>query len=130
MLPRPLGRAAAFLALLALLAVACSPGPNQTPAPSSTTAARSPAASGSAQPPVAPSGSASGSPPSGPSAPVGPSVEPSPSFCVYTVARGDSLLGIARRYNTSGRSIAYWSRDTYPSLDPDSKSYQPNRIEI
>ena len=51
-------------------------------------------------------------------------------FFVYTVARGDSLLGIARRYNTSGRSIAYWNRDTYPSLDPDSKKYQPNRIEI
>jgi peptidoglycan/xylan/chitin deacetylase (PgdA/CDA1 family) len=49
---------------------------------------------------------------------------------VYTVARGDSLLGIAARYHTSGRSIAYWNRDTYPSLDPDSKNYQPNRIEI
>jgi len=46
------------------------------------------------------------------------------------VVRGDSLLGIAARYKTSGRSIAYWNRDTYPSLDPDSKDYQPNRIEI
>jgi peptidoglycan/xylan/chitin deacetylase (PgdA/CDA1 family) len=68
----------------------------------------------------------------GPSASVAPSSleSPSPSFLVYTVARGDSLLGIAARYHTSGRSIAYWNRDTYPSLDPDSKNYQPNRIEI
>jgi peptidoglycan/xylan/chitin deacetylase (PgdA/CDA1 family) len=57
-------------------------------------------------------------------------VSPSPSFFVYTVVRGDSLLGIARRYSTTGRSIAYWNRDTYPSLDPDSKTYSPNKIEI
>ena len=31
------------------------------------------------------------------------------------------VLAIARRYRTTGRSIAYWNRDTYPSLDPDSK---------
>ncbi len=58
------------------------------------------------------------------------SASPGPSFFVYTVVRGDSLLSIGRRYGTTGRSIAYWNRDTYPSLDPDSRDYAPNRIEI
>jgi peptidoglycan/xylan/chitin deacetylase (PgdA/CDA1 family) len=46
------------------------------------------------------------------------------------VVKGDSLLSIARRFNTSARSIAFWNRDTYPSLDPDSKNYSPNNIQV
>ena len=46
------------------------------------------------------------------------------------MVRGDSLLAIARHYGTTGRSIAYWNRETYPTLDPDSRDYAPNRIEI
>src|SRR5690349_17099039 len=128
---RPLGRAAAIIAIIALGAVACSPGPAQTASPSAS-GSRAPSAGASAGPSA--SGPATASPGVstgiGPSASVEPSAAPSPSFLVYTVARGDSLLGIARKYNTSGRSIAYWNRDTYPSLDPDSKDYSPNRIEI
>jgi hypothetical protein len=33
-------------------------------------------------------------------------------------------------YGTTARSIAYWNRARYPSLDPDSSAYEPNRIEV
>ena len=124
---RPVVRAVIVFAVLALAVLACAPGPNQTPSPSSaapaspTAAATTAVASGSSSPTA---GSAT------PPASSAPTASPSPSFFVYTVVRGDSLLSIARRYGTSGRSIAYWNRDTYPSLDPDSKGYDPNRIEI
>ena len=55
---------------------------------------------------------------------------PSPTFMAYVVKTGDSLEGIARRFSTTGRSIAYWNRTTYPTLDPESPKYEPNRIEI
>jgi peptidoglycan/xylan/chitin deacetylase (PgdA/CDA1 family) len=130
MLARPLARAIASVAIVALGVAACSSGPNQTPSPPapSPSPAPSAAASATSRPTVSASVGASGL--ASPSGSVGPSVAASPSFFVYTVVAGDSLLGIAKRYNTSGRSIAYWNRDTYPSLDPDSKTYQPNRIEI
>ena len=48
---------------------------------------------------------------------------------LYTVARGDTLTSIARRHRTSGRSIAYWNRDEYPSLDPESADYRPNVLQ-
>jgi spore germination protein YaaH len=57
-------------------------------------------------------------------------VRPSPTPLVYTVKPGDSLLSIAKRFKTTGRSIAYWNRATYPSLDPDSSKYDPDRIEV
>lgn len=59
-----------------------------------------------------------------------PTPRPTPTALVYTVKAGDSLLSIAKRFKTSGRSIAFWNRATYPSLDPDSPKYDPNRIEI
>jgi hypothetical protein len=46
------------------------------------------------------------------------------------VTAGETLTSIARLYGTTARSIAYWNRDRYPSLDPDSTSYEPNRIEV
>jgi hypothetical protein len=46
------------------------------------------------------------------------------------VKRGDTLLSIAKRFRTTGRSIAYWNRDTYPSLDPESAKYNPDRLEV
>jgi type VI secretion system secreted protein VgrG len=58
-----------------------------------------------------------------------PTPVPSPTFMVYTVMAGDSLLGLAERFHTTGRSIAYWSRDLHPSLDPASADYDPNRLE-
>ncbi len=48
---------------------------------------------------------------------------------LYTVVRGDSLVKIARRFKTSGRSIAYWNRAAYPSLDPESASYRPDLLQ-
>jgi peptidoglycan/xylan/chitin deacetylase (PgdA/CDA1 family) len=40
------------------------------------------------------------------------------------------LTSIARKYNTTPRSIAYWNRETYPTLDPDSNKYAPNNIQL
>jgi Tfp pilus assembly protein FimV len=59
-----------------------------------------------------------------------PTPTPAPAFVVYKVKRGDTLLTIARRYATSGRSIAYWNRDRYPSLDPETAGYTPDRIQV
>jgi hypothetical protein len=42
---------------------------------------------------------------------------------------GDTLSRIARRYDTTMLSIAYWNREQYPTLDPDSGDFAPNRIE-
>ena len=61
---------------------------------------------------------------------VRPTPTPQPTFLIYTVVRGDSLESIAKRFKTSGRSIAYWSRALYPSLDPDSRNYKPDYIAI
>jgi len=59
-----------------------------------------------------------------------PTPNPSPTFLVYEVEAGDSLTSIARLFGTTARSIAYWNRTRYPSLDPDSSTYEPNRIEV
>jgi hypothetical protein len=92
-----------------------------------------------------PSGSASGQStatvvaPSASPSPSGPSAKPSftyptptplPTFLVYMVRPGDTLTSIAREQGTTARSIAFWNRQRYPSLDPDSPKYSPNRIEV
>lgn len=59
-----------------------------------------------------------------------PTPTPEPTFATYTVKSGDTLTSIARRFRTTPRSIAYWNRDTYPSLDPESSHYAPNRLQI
>lgn len=61
---------------------------------------------------------------------VRPTPTPAPTFAVYTVATGDNLNSIARKFGTSARSIAFWNRATYPSLDPDSSGYRPNVLKI
>ena len=61
--------------------------------------------------------------------PAPPTPTPAPSFEVYTVKRGDTLTSIAKRFKTDARSIAYWNRDEYPSLDPESAGYRPNDIK-
>jgi LysM repeat protein len=61
---------------------------------------------------------------------VRPTPTPEPSFFVYIVKTGDTLDRIARRYHTSVRSLAYWNRVAYPSLDPDSAKYKPNDIKV
>jgi peptidoglycan/xylan/chitin deacetylase (PgdA/CDA1 family) len=61
---------------------------------------------------------------------VRPTPTPLPSFFAYVVRKGDSLTSIARRYSTTPRSIAFWNRATYPSLDPESRKYQPGLIQV
>lgn len=61
---------------------------------------------------------------------VRPTPTPLPSFRAYVVVAGDTLSSIARRFDTSATSIAYWNRTTYPSLDPESPAYRPDRIQI
>lgn len=110
-------RAVVLFALLAMVVTACLPGavgPSRSPT------------GGGASPSASPS-------PSGPTPVpsfVRPTPTPMPTFYTYTVVAGDSLTSIARRFETTGRSIAWWNRATYPSLDPESPSYAPNRIEI
>jgi len=60
--------------------------------------------------------------------PSGPT--PAPTFLLYVVKRGDNLNTIAHRFGTSGRSIAYWNRGTYPSLDPEASGYSPNLVKV
>jgi peptidoglycan/xylan/chitin deacetylase (PgdA/CDA1 family) len=84
-------------------------------------------------------GDASGtSAPAATAAPTGPTPRPSfvpptptpvPSFRAYEVVPGDTLLSIARTFSTTARSIAYWNRGTYPSLDPETPDYRPDRIK-
>lgn len=59
-----------------------------------------------------------------------PTPTPAPTFELYTVKSGDTLVRIARRFKTDGRSIAYWNRATYPSLDPESARYNPDSLKV
>ncbi len=61
---------------------------------------------------------------------VRPTPTPAPTFLLYVVKRGDNLNTIAHRFGTSGRSIAYWNRGTYPSLDPEAAGYSPNLVKV
>ena len=84
---------------------------------------------GPSSPPVAslaPSPSPSGT--LGPTPAPTPSPQPTP--LVYVVKSGDSLVNLGHRFKTTGRSIAYWNRKAYPSLDPDKSTYNPNHLEI
>ncbi len=59
-----------------------------------------------------------------------PTPTPQPTALVYVVKAGDSLVNLGHRFKTTGRSIAYWNRKAYPSLDPDKSTYNPNHLEI
>jgi peptidoglycan/xylan/chitin deacetylase (PgdA/CDA1 family) len=115
-------RVLAALLALTLALSACVPDPANRPTPSPTTAAPSLPATPSPVPT-----------PSGPTpipSFVRPTPTPLPTFLAYVVVAGDTLTSIARRHATTARSIAYWNRATYPTLDPDSESYDPNDIRI
>jgi Tfp pilus assembly protein FimV len=122
MTPRSLLRRHAVTVTLlasAVLAIACLPEGSR----------------GASEPPGAVVSPSPTAPPS-PSAPTGsptfarPTPTPAPTFLVYQVRPGDNLTSIAKRFGTDGRSIAYWNRSTYPSLDPESSAYRPNRLDV
>ena len=58
-----------------------------------------------------------------------PTPSPEPTFTAYTVRPGDTLTSIATTFRTTARSIAWWNRGTYPTLDPGSPGYDPNDIK-
>ena len=61
---------------------------------------------------------------------VPPTPTPLPTFLVYVVRPADTLLSIAKRFPTTGRSLAYWNRATYKTLDPDSPGDAPDTIQV
>ena len=101
-----------------VLTAACVPEPTNRPSPSEGIAVATPT------PRPTPAG-----PTPTPSF-ARPTPTPQPTFLAYTVLTGDSLDKIAKKFGTSGRSIAYWNRATYPSLDPESSAYRPNNIKV
>ncbi|HYO41809.1 MAG TPA: LysM domain-containing protein [Candidatus Limnocylindrales bacterium] len=106
-------RVAIAVAAILVLSAGCLPAsvrPTPVPAPTPTPS-----------PPPTPTPS----PTPGP-----PTPTPAPTFLLHTVVGGDTLTSLAKRYQTSGRSIAYWNRDEYPSLDPESGDYQPNNLKV
>jgi hypothetical protein len=86
-------------------------GPTATPGPSGTAVAGSPG-------------------PSPSRTFIRPTPTPQPTPLIYFVKSGDSLNSIADEFRTTARSIAFWNRDRYPSLDPESPDYAPNRIGV
>ena len=122
----PRGRVLATILLAGLAAVVaagCLPGGTR-----GSGGADSARATGSAAPAITASPAPTGPTPRPSFVP--PTPTPEPTFVVYVVARGDSLNSIAHRFGTTGRSIAYWNRSTYPSLDPDSAGYRPGLLKI
>jgi peptidoglycan/xylan/chitin deacetylase (PgdA/CDA1 family) len=61
---------------------------------------------------------------------VRPTPTPQPTPLIYFVKSGDSLISIALEFGTTARSIGFWNRDRYPTLDPESEAYDPNRIGV
>jgi hypothetical protein len=59
-----------------------------------------------------------------------PTPTPIPTFTTYTVKGGDTLTSIGKKFHVTPRSIAYWNRDTYPTLDPESPKYKPNALQV
>jgi LysM domain len=110
----------AALLLLAILA-ACVPEPAYRLSASATAQG---GGAGAATPEPTPAG-----PTPTPSF-VRPTPTPGPTFTSYKVKRGDTLTSIAKKFDTSAKSISYWNRATYPSLDPDSAHYRPDRLEV
>ncbi len=117
-----LALALAGLAIVLVVAIAIVPGllapPRPTPTPAATAGC----------PPACPSPTAPS--PSVEPTFVRPTPSPAPTFMSYVVRSGDTLTSIARQYRTTARSIAWWNRGTYPSLNPESEAYEPNRIDV
>ncbi len=88
-----------------------SPKGSATPGPSSTTAIATPTA--------VPSPTF-----------LRPTPSPGPTFLTYRVKSGDTLNSIAHHFHTTARSIAWWNRGAYPSLDPESPNYDPGTVRV
>jgi len=122
---RPLWASARLAGLLALVlvilvgAAAILPGRLLGPAgtPGTTASPSGSAVAGSPGPSVRPTF-------------VRPTPTPIPTFLVYVVKTGDSLNTIADEYDTTARSIAFWNRERYPTLDPESEQYEPDYIGV
>lgn len=112
-------------AVLAIVLAACVPAPAGRVQLTAGTTGPTSTPGGSDLPATTP---ATGGPTTSPSF-VRPTPIPGPTFLVYEVQPNDTLTSIARLFGTTARSIAYWNRARYPSLDPDSSTYEPNRIE-
>ena len=61
---------------------------------------------------------------------VPPTPTPVPTFLLYTVASGDNLNSIAHHFGTTARSIAFWNRASYPTLDPEAPNYKPSLLQV
>jgi peptidoglycan/xylan/chitin deacetylase (PgdA/CDA1 family) len=101
--------------LLALLALALAPGVLPGPGGSPSAAAASPTIPATPGPSATPTFGY-------------PTPSPEPTFTAYEVRFGDTLNSIATAFRTTARSIAWWNRGTYPSLDPESPAYKPDVI--
>lgn len=84
---------------------------------------------GPAATPTLGAGASSPTPPPAPTF-LRPTPSPQPTFVAYVVKSGDTLNSIAKKFDTTARSIAWWSRGLHPSLDPESTKYEPNRLEV
>jgi hypothetical protein len=114
--------APALVGLLVILAAACVPQPANRPTRPPIAASAAPAT----QPPPSPT-------PATPSPSLTfsrPTATPQPTFLAYRVRTGDTITSIAREHDTTVRSIGYWNRATYPSLDPDSSRYNPDNLRV
>jgi len=86
---------------------------------------------GSSATPAAPTEVAAGTPTPQPLATfVRPTPSPPPTFTTHVVRAGETLNSIAKKYDTTGRSIAWWNRGAYPSLDPESADYDPDTVRV
>jgi hypothetical protein len=114
--PRVAARSTGALVLVAVVMTGCA-------APVASTAnAVSPSAPGIADPSVSPA--------PGGDRPFRPTPVPAATPTAYVVQAGDTLAALAARFGTTVESLAYWNRARYPTLDPESRVYAPNRIEI
>lgn len=108
--------------LLAAALLFAAPAACTAPAPSPTA---------SATPTPSPSSPIAGhGPTTVPTVPPQATAAPSPTFLAYTVAPGDTLVGIARRFDTTWQSLVFWNRDRYDRLDPTDPAYDVNRIDV
>ena len=116
-------RSFAVTTLVGLLISGCIPATSLRSTPSGPPAAS--ASPGAAAIETVPPSIASGEPSF-----VRPTPTPQPTFLAYVVKSGDTLTSIALAHGTTARSIAFWNRTQHPSLDPDSPTYRPDRIEV